>query len=393
MACPRLVVIGASAGGLEAVREVLSGLGPDFPAAVLIVIHTGSDGTTLPAVLGRSTPLPVAIGRDGERLARGRVYVPPPNCHLMVDGERLALTRGPRQHGFRPAVDPLFISAASSCRGNVIGVVLSGALDDGALGLMAIKRSGGIAVVQNPEEAAFPSMPLTALKSVEVDYVLPAAEIAPRLLELSRAAIRRPVPPAGGLAASGDRGEGGRTPVKAPRRELTALVCPSCGGALWESREQGVDEYLCHVGHHFSPAALRTLQLDQLDHVLWSAVRALHEDSMLRKRMAQHAEERGMRALAREWHAQARAAEANVDELRRLIERVELPAMTPLPVLGAADGRAADGRPGPTTMPTRRQGDERLTARPGGRDGKGAARERMKKKRTRKAAARKPRRR
>ncbi len=332
MECPRLVVIGASAGGLEAVRTVLSTLRPDFPAAIVVVIHTSPDGTSaLASVLGRSTVLPVTIARDGEPIRPRHVYVPPRDCHILVDHDRIALSRGPRQHGFRPAVDPLFVSAATSCRASVIGVVLSGGLGDGTLGLMAIKRSGGTAVVQNPEEAAVPSMPLTALRTVEVDHVLAAKDIAARLVEIANRP--RPVVNARPAAGSAPRPalpgsiEEGTGPVHLPKGQLTPFTCPSCGGALWEDRQAGLARFACHVGHEFSPEALQALETDQLDRALWSAVRALQEDALLRKRMAAHAEERGMDTLAAQWHAQAEAAEGNARELRRVAEAI--PAPTP----------------------------------------------------------------
>lgn len=365
MACPRLVVIGASAGGLEAVRQVLGGLGPDFPAAILIVIHTGADATgSLITVLGRATRMPVEMASDGQPIEPGHVYLPPPDFHLLLDDDRIALSRGPRQHGFRPAVDPLFISAADGCRGQVIGVILSGALGDGTLGLTAVKRAGGLAIVQNPGEAAFPSMPLTALKSVEVDYVESAGQIAARLAELVRRPVRRTprhaaLLPSAGLTSPGLTPNGGKSHARGRSRtsELTALICPNCGGPLWESTSDGVIEYACHVGHRFSPDALRELEADQLDRALWTAVRALKEDAILHKRMAEHADEHGMAALAAGWHDRARIAETNAVALRKIVE-VIAPPTTINPAAHAADTAAAAERRPRSDRARRRKKDE-----------------------------------
>ncbi len=322
MPCPDIVVVGASAGGLEAVRRVVTSLPEGFPAAVFVVIHRGPDGPTiLPMLLRKDSRLPVRVPSNEEEIRPGIVYLPPLDCHLLIEDGRVHASHGPRQHGFRPAVDPLFISAANTHGNCVAGVILSGALDDGTAGLVAIKRQGGVAIVQNPEEALVPSMPLSALKNVEVDAVLPAGEIGPRLIELTREDSDRPRsvrrrPRTGRKSAMAKS----KTPQPAGERKLTPFTCPNCGGALWEVEEGHLDQYECHVGHRFGSEALKALDDDRTENLLWAAARALQEDSMLRRRMAARATERGMHSMARRWLDDAESAGQRSRQIRELIE-------------------------------------------------------------------------
>lgn len=182
----RIVVIGASAGGVEALKQLVSGLPSDFPAPILVVLHIPSHGTSvLPAILSHAGSLPAVHPRAKELLMKGQIYIAPPDKHLLVKRGYLILTKGPRENGHRPAVDPLFLTAARSYGPQVIGVILSGALDDGTVGLAAIKNEKGVAIVQDPEDAIYPGMPQSAIENVEVDYVLPLVEIAPLLVRLA----------------------------------------------------------------------------------------------------------------------------------------------------------------------------------------------------------------
>src|SRR4051812_11241535 len=187
-----LIVIGASAGGVQAITEIAASLPADLPAAVFVVVHMSpvSPGI-LPSLIDRAGPLPAEPARDGETIRHGRIYVARPDYHLLIDGDRMRVGRGPRENGFRPAVDPLFRTAARSCGPRVIGVVLSGGLDDGTEGLLFIKRHGGVAIVQDPDEAPFPSMPNSAVENVEVDHVLQLRDIPDRLVRLAREPVRK----------------------------------------------------------------------------------------------------------------------------------------------------------------------------------------------------------
>lgn len=302
--CSELVVIGASAGGLEVVRGIVSGLPPDFPAAVGIVIHIAPTGPgLLPAILRRAGRLPVAYATDGKPLECGHVYVAPPNRHFLVRAGRARLGSGPRENGFRPAIDPLFRSAAESYGPHVIGVICSGAMDDGTAGLEAIKRANGWAVVQNPETALVPSMPRSAMHNVPIDCVLDAPAIAPELVRLVPAP--RPAPnsaadPAGafpadlldmaadvGFAEGFDRSE-----------EDPAPRCPDCGGPMHEVPDAHVLRYRCHEGHGYAAGSLFAKQVDQNGMAIRQLVSALRERAALGHRMADRAARRGDREFA-----------------------------------------------------------------------------------------------
>jgi two-component system chemotaxis response regulator CheB len=352
----RIVVIGASAGGFEAVRTVLGGLPDGFPAAVLVVIHTGPAGI-LPVSLSRHTTLPVRVAGDGERLEAGQVYVPPPDRHLTVVDGAVRVARGPREHGFRPAIDPLFTTAAKAAGPLAAGVILSGALSDGTLGLHAIQRAGGLTLVQSPLEAIVPSMPVSALGRVVVAAVLPASEIGRELTEWAMNGRGRP----SGAAGQDREGPGAdRREPDAPA-QLMAVTCPSCGGAISEAEEEGLTHYECHVGHRFDPESLVSLTDERTENTLWMAVRALQEQALLRRRMLERARARGLETLASTWHEEAVEAESRAGEIRRLIEGA--PAGSAALLVGA--GTASPTDDAPTTAPRGRRvsGEDLATTR------------------------------
>ncbi|MFB3907004.1 MAG: chemotaxis protein CheB [Candidatus Eisenbacteria bacterium] len=313
----RLVVIGGSSGAIQPLLALLHPLPRDLPAAMLVVIHGSSRrGGGLPRVLSRSSGLPVKEAEDGEEIRAGRVYVAMPDRHLLVGDGHVRVVRGPRENGFRPAVDPLFISAASAYGPSVIGVLLSGSLDDGTYGLAAIKEQGGIAIVQEPSEALFPSMPLSALRSVEVDHVVPVPEISVLLERLARS----PATTQGVPSEPEGEGVGGRTAEpSATTPKVSVYTCPDCGGSLWEVERGGVRRYRCRVGHAFGPETLLARQRNRIEAALWSALRALEEQASLSDRMALHARESGWEALHREYEARARAARERAQDIQDLL--------------------------------------------------------------------------
>lgn len=323
-----VVVIGASAGGVDALRALASRLPADLPASVLVVLHVPprSPGL-LPQILSRSGPLPAAHASNDEELERGRIYVAPADVHMMLEDGRIRLVRGPRENLHRPAVDPLFRSAAVAYGRRVIGVVLTGALDDGTAGLSAVKRCGGVSVVQDPQEATYSSMPTSALRNVRVDHCLPLAEIAALLDRLTReelpSLLREAVPPDIDLEmrmAAMDSSE-----EKLDRiGKRSTFTCPECRGTLWEMNEEGALRFRCHVGHAYTGETLVAQQSNGLEDALWAAVRAFEENATLADRMAGRSRAMGHAETEARFGRRAETARRRADDIRALLERIEV---------------------------------------------------------------------
>ena len=254
MANRDLVAIGTSAGGVQALLFLARSFRADFPAAILMTIHLSRDfRSELDAILTRVGALPASFARDGEEWRRGRIYLAPPGCHLLVESDMLALGGGPRENNSRPAIDPMLRSTAICCGGRAIGVVLTGTLGDGASGLWALKLSGGTTVVQDPRNAAFREMPQTALDLEGPEYVMPLTEMPALLANLvsQPAGETRPVPNWVQLEVEVAK-NGNSTMDKMDRvGQRSALTCPDCGGVLWQINENGLVHYRCHVGHAY----------------------------------------------------------------------------------------------------------------------------------------------
>lgn len=309
-----IVVVGASTGGIAALQLLAQSLPRDFPAPVCVVQHVGANYSILPALLRECGPLPALHARDREPLLPGAIYVAPPDHHLLVEGRMLRLTRGPRENHTRPAIDPLFRSAALHWGPRTIGVVLTGSLDDGTGGLWVIKERGGVAIVQDPLTAEDPSMPGNAIANVAVDHVVRLEAMGALLQGL----VARPAE-AGRPARSELVREVAITAGEANMENLAAigtpssLTCPDCGGALWEMQNQRPLRYRCHIGHAYSALTLEKAQLESSEHALRSSVRALQEREMLLRRMAAVAQATGEQR-------QADAARVEADRLREQVK-------------------------------------------------------------------------
>jgi two-component system, chemotaxis family, protein-glutamate methylesterase/glutaminase len=340
MAAQRMVVIGASAGGVETLIALVSRLPHDFPASVFVVLHVPAHGTSvLPQILCKHGPLPAIHPRDGQPIQPGQIYVAPPDHHLLVKAGHVRVTRGPAENSHRPAVDPLFRTAAVSHGPAVIGVVLSGTLDDGTAGLGAIKQRGGVAIVQDPEEALFKGMPRSAIDNVAVDHVLPVAEIAPLLARLAHEA------PAGRsldlvpneMEMEADVAEMEPDAMTSDQRpgSPAGFGCPSCGGALWELHEGNLVHFRCRVGHAWSPESLLSEQSGALEGAMWTALRALEEKAALTRRLAERAGHRGHALARRQFERQLREVEQQAELIRQVL------ANTGATVAEEPDGRFA----------------------------------------------------
>jgi len=289
-----IIVIGASAGGVEATSEIARALPADFPGAVFVVVHIAPTATSLlPAILTRRGALPARHPSDGDPIEPGTIYVAPPDRHLMLERGRVRVVRGPMENGTRPAVDPLFRSAATAYGARVVGVVLSGNLDDGTAGLIAIKRCGGRAIVQDPADALFPGMPQSAIEHVAVDEVVPLDAIPSAIIATSREAVHENAPCRNGRLLQREvqmvefdehifTPDG---PPPLPRGEPSGFTCPNCHGALWEIEEGKLIRYRCRVGHAFSPETLVAMESEDVEEALWVAYRSLEESAALARRM------------------------------------------------------------------------------------------------------------
>jgi two-component system chemotaxis response regulator CheB len=308
-------------GGVQALRRLLAGLPADLPAALFIVLHTAdNDPGLLARVLSSSSPLPVATAVEGERFVRGGVYVAPPDRHLIVGRDHVHVRRGPRENGARPAIDPLFRSAAANCTTRVIGVLLTGLLDDGTAGLQAIKRCGGFALVQDPADAAYDQMPRSAMRHVAVDHVLPLEEIPAALAALAR---ERPPPPgevpddirAEALIAAQEFRDMEHDSRAGP---LSPITCPDCHGTMQEIIDGGLVRYRCHTGHAFTLEALGAIQAEAWERALYGAYRSQHERSMVVRRMADQARRQGASGVTL-LERRAESYREGAELLRRLI--------------------------------------------------------------------------
>lgn len=290
-----IVAIGGSAGAIEAISAILRHLPPDFPAAVFIVIHVSPQSPGyLPQIFSRAGALRAEHARDGKPFARGRIYIAPPDHHLLLEPDgSMRVPRGPRENRVRPAVDPLFRSAALAFGARVIGVVASGGLDDGTAGLRAIKMCGGTSVVQDPADALASSMPATALRHVSVDYCRPAADIGPLLAELVH---RMPAPRRVPEDAMRKKLEietkiaknAGQTGSVVRIGEPSIFTCPECHGALLRIRGENPWRYRCHTGHAFTVDSLLAELTDSTEEAIWNAVRSVQESAMLLGHLADH---------------------------------------------------------------------------------------------------------
>jgi two-component system chemotaxis response regulator CheB len=256
----------------------------------MVVVHTPpSAPTVLPRILERAGALPAKHARHDEPIVAGTIYVAPPDRHPLVRPGYLELTKGPRENHSRPAVDPLFRSSARAYGARTIGVVLSGALGDGSAGLLAVKAHGGIALVQDPNDALVDGMPRSALGLVDVDGVLPSAELAAAIVRLSLESI---APGGGGSTMVDDeraesiiQGDIAEQAEDQRDRELTLFSCPDCGGSLWQVDEGPLLRFRCHVGHAFASEALLGLKSEEVEAALWQCVRLLTERATLARQV------------------------------------------------------------------------------------------------------------
>jgi two-component system, chemotaxis family, protein-glutamate methylesterase/glutaminase len=313
-----VVVVGASAGGMQALTGLVAQLPEDFAAPVLIVNHMGPEttGTHLVNALHQAGRVPCSHAQDGAALERGHVYLAPSDQHLLVVHGKMLVTKGARENRYRPAIDPLFRSAAVAYGTGVIGIILTGYLDDGTSGMLAIKRCGGVCIAQDPSDAAYPDMPQSVITHVGADFIVPLAQMGALLETLvSRTLNSTSTPPADLVIEAGiaQRVVSDLHAVESLGRQVP-YNCPDCGGVLWQMDHDAVVRYRCHTGHAFSSAALLARQSEKIEETLWVALRMFEERQNLISAMGS-----SQKALSSSVVERVQESQVHIDRIRAML--------------------------------------------------------------------------
>jgi len=321
-----IIVMGASAGGVNALVDLVASLPADFDASIFLVLHVSpSSPSLLPDILSRSGPLKAKHPHDGEKIKSGNIYVAPPDHHLILDNDSVLVKKGPKENRFRPSIDALFRSAAYMYGSRVIGIVLSGLMDDGTSGLWSVKRLGGVSIIQDPRDARFPDMPLNALEQVEVDYKLPVSEMASKLKKLISEPVKK------SPAISSEEKKRFETEITIATQDnafemgilnmgdLTPFTCPECHGSLVSIQEGKRRRYRCHTGHAYTSSALLDSVTKTIEENLWNAVRGLEETVMLLENTGKQFEESGQKREAKQFLDKAKETRRKSQEIRKSI--------------------------------------------------------------------------
>ncbi|MDZ8261699.1 chemotaxis protein CheB [Nostoc sp. ChiQUE01b] len=322
-----IIVIGTSAGGLKALSTIISALPADIDAVLLIVQHLAANKPSLlPQILESVSSLSTSHPKDGEKIQKGHIYIAPPDHHLLVSQEHLRVVHGPHENRFRPAIDALFRSAAITYGPRVVGVILTGYLDDGTVGLQAVKKRGGVAIVQDPQEAQYPSMVKSALQFVKVDYCLTLAEIPNLLVHLTKepAAEEKayPIPKEMEIESNIALQQMNSKEFLENVEEIgtrTTYTCPQCHGNIWQIKDSKPLRFRCHTGHSFTADVLLSQQTENIENALWSAVRALEEKVTFSRQMAEQMKSYNLQKASKKYKDYARNLDKEVSIIRGLI--------------------------------------------------------------------------
>lgn len=326
MANRNIVAIGASAGGVEALRFLTSRLAPDFDAAVFVTLHLSRlYRSELDGILSSAGPLPAAFAKDGDPVKEGHIYLAPPDRHLIVEGRRVKLGLGPQENHSRPAIDPMLRSTAICCGFRSIGLILTGSLSDGSSGLQTLGTHGGITVVQDPTDATVPDMPLSAMNRMEPDYVVPLSEMPALLAQLTLLPAGEPIQASPTVKYEVDVARTGRGSIEAMDRigRRSVQSCPDCGGVMWELKDGNLTRYRCHVGHAYNAEHLSVALDESVRHGLSSAARALEERIALAHKLAAQAAQHGRKHLAESWAQQERESMRELRVIRESMVRMD----------------------------------------------------------------------
>jgi len=324
-----IVVVGASAGGIEALKELVGALPGDLPAAVFVVLHLPAGGTSvLPDILSRAGPLPAEHVHDGVAITQGRIFVAPPDCHVQItDGTAQAIA-GPKENGHRPAIDPLFRSAAHAFGPRAVGIILSGTLDDGTLGMRAIKAHGGVALVQDPKSALHRGMPESAIANAAPDRVGTPKELAEWTVELANDDVENEDLEGAVTAMSHEQEVAKQTDEHPHTGDTTGLTCPECGGAIWRQEEANVVSFRCRVGHAYTAETFALEQGRTVEAAVWASLRLIEERVVLMRQLAERF--RDHPRTSRNFTQKADELELHAIALRGIVDGVASAAAIPL---------------------------------------------------------------
>lgn len=323
------MVVGASAGGVEALKQLTEHLPFDLHAAIFVVLHIATDSpSVLPMILEKNGKLPVSSAKDGESIQGGHIYVAPPDHHLLLVTEGIiTLSQGPKENRHRPAIDPLFRSASRTYGNKVIGVVLSGMLDDGTAGLITIKRRNGVCIAQDPKEASFPSMPQSAIDNADVDHVVSLIDLPQLLVKLTSEDIEEEpmTKSSSGQERESEKAMSGDEPTEPGTTDgkLVAITCPDCGGNLWEKIEGKNAHFQCHVGHAYSGLSLLEGNSEAVEEALWMALRIIQERITICRELAAVPRPDGNSAATR-YEEEVAHAQERADLLRSVLHKENL---------------------------------------------------------------------
>lgn len=318
MAPQKIIAIGASVGGVDALQTIVAALPLAINAAVLVTLHIGAHQSILPGLLQDAGALPATHAVDGDAIRPGHIFVAPPDHHMVVERGRITLTKGPRENMARPSIDPMLRSAARAYGRDVIGVILTGGLNDGTAGLYEVKAQGGTAIVQDPSNAVGAGMPQSAIKHVAVDHIVDVPEIAPLLVELVNQ-HRSGIEEATGDRASGDAQEKGMT-AEFTLNHPVAVTCPDCGGALRRSSLGSLVQFSCHIGHVYTAEVMMAAQFLDMERSIEQAMRSLGERADLCRTMLAQSHDIND-ASPEQWTAAMTEALEQTAPLRELLTR------------------------------------------------------------------------
>jgi len=320
---PFIIVVGASAGGISPLCELMAQFEPDINAAVFVVLHLSNKGigTFLKDKIQRYTSLPCKIAKNESAIEKGHIYLAPADFHLIVKENQMLITSGPPESRWRPSIDILFRSAAAAHREYVIGVELTGLLDDGAAGMIAIHKCGGTAIVQDPDEAEYPDMPLSVLQAMQVDHVARLAEMGKLINNIIGTKVIAGIKAPPEVMAEAGIAERTASRITDTMKLGTTSVynCPDCGGSLWERKDEGITSYRCFIGHRYSEPELHRQQNQKLEQALWIAVRMMEEKRNLLNKLSEQDQARGLVKISSDYVTRANEFEEYIQVIKQVL--------------------------------------------------------------------------